>query len=113
MRRAAEGRGNKILSLRVLASRCRRCACCRKFEQASDGTGTIHIQGAGLVVLIPTFAVLPEPSWNKTELPSVVLFVQRGKKSVVPVPPREGRLASLLGPEDTAAMKRTKVMVPA
>src|SRR5580700_8975587 len=41
---------------------------------------------AGVVVLIPTVAVLPEPDWNSAELPSIELAVQRGMKSVVPEP---------------------------
>src|SRR5271168_3204142 len=41
---------------------------------------------AGVIVLMPTATVLPEPDWNSTELPRTELLVQRGTKSVVPEP---------------------------
>src|SRR5258708_21285533 len=40
----------------------------------------------GVVVLIPTLAVLPVPDWNSTELPMVAVPVHRGKKLTVPEP---------------------------
>jgi hypothetical protein len=40
---------------------------------------------------MPIFAVVPVPFWNITEFPKApVLFVQSGRKSVVPVPDTAG-----------------------
>jgi hypothetical protein len=41
---------------------------------------------AGFTVPMPTLALFPVPVWNSIEFPSVVLLVQRGRKSVVPPP---------------------------
>ena len=40
----------------------------------------------GVVVLMPTFAVVPVPDWNTTELPCVLAPVHIGRKFVVPAP---------------------------
>jgi hypothetical protein len=58
---------------------------------------------AGVVELIPIFAVLPVPLWNSTEFPRVpVLLVHNGRKSVVPVPLNAGVL--LLAPAFVIAL---------
>src|SRR5260370_30682542 len=41
---------------------------------------------AGVVVLIPTLAVLPEPLWNKTEFATFDVLAHRGSKVRVPRP---------------------------
>jgi hypothetical protein len=54
---------------------------------------------AGVLVLMPIFAVLPDPDWNKTELPRVFPSgVHSGTKSRVPLPARLGstRFAAVL-----------------
>jgi hypothetical protein len=53
---------------------------------------------AGVVVLMPTFAVVPVPDWNRVELPRApVLLVQRGRKSVVPVPDNAAEVKDCVG----------------